>query len=245
MKLIITIIFAAFPVLAETKPVPQDYPIPMETAVGSFENDVDDTWDKIRRLMGESRLKKYGRELNAAISKHDAVSAQKYLDGMISDFPEIKTKEPHAIEYHQGNINFWKKDFEGAYKEFDKVVKALEQKYAKGIPPGGKYSEVNSAFMGDAYFGRGASLMQMKEYASAAADMDKAISITPYKKAYMHMNKCRALFQLKKYKDAAAALDAGYAINPAVVDKAADREIICGTLLENDCKPKACAKVKL
>jgi len=243
MKSLLIAMFIASPAFAvENKPAPQAIAVPMEISVGSFEEDASGVWDKVRQLIGESRVKRYGREITKAIAKHDPVTAQKALDEMMKNHPEIKTKEPHAIEYHQGNINFWKKDFEGAYKEYSTIVKALELAYPNGVPPGGKYSEINAYFMSDAYFGRAASLLQLKKYPEAVADLDKAIAVTPHKRAALYVNKCRALFKMKEYGAAAESLDLAYIVTPVVVDSAQDKKYICEIFVQKGVQSKACAQ---
>lgn len=241
-SLLMAIVIASPCSAADIKSAPQDLAVPMEVSATSFEEDADGVWDKVRRLMGESRVKQYGRAVTRAIAKHDPVTAQQALDEMLQKYPEIKDKEPQAIEYHQANINFWKKDFEGAYGEFDKVVRALEKQFPSGVPPGGKYSEVNAYFMSDAYFGRAATLLQLKKYPGAVEDLDKAIAVTPHKRAVLYVNKCRALFKLKEYAAAAEALDHAYGVTPMMVDNAQDRNYLCQVFSEKGVQAKACAK---
>lgn len=241
MKLLLTLLLAGLPAAAkDSKPVPQDFPVPMETAVRNFEDDVADASAKIRQLMAESRLKGYGWQINYAIAQHDPETAQKALDNMIREFPEIKKEEPHAIEYHQGLIYFWRKDFDAAYKGFDKIINALELKYPNGIPPGSKYYSVNTSFMAEAYFNRGATEMQLRAFARAVVDIDKAFALMP--KAYMQVNKCRALLPLKKYKEAAAAYELAYKIDSKWAKSAEDRPRMCEALLKNGFQPKPCLK---
>lgn len=245
MKSLLIAIFLASPALAaENEPVPQELAVPMEISVGSFEEDSGGVWEKVRGLIGESRVKRYGREITKAIAKHDPVTAQTALDEMLKNHPEIKTKEPQAIEYHQGNINFWKKDFEGAYKEYSSIVKALELAYPNGVPPGSKYSEINAYFMSDAYFGRAASLLQLKKYPESVENLDKAILVTPHKRAALYVNKSRALFKMKEYGAAAESLDLAYAVTPAVVASAQDKAYICETFAKKGVQSKACAQKK-
>ena len=239
MKLLLILILTGLPAAAnDGRSVPQNVAVPMETAIGDFEGDVSDTWAKLRALMGESRREKYGWEINSAIAKRDPGSAQSALDGMLREFPEIKKEEPHAIEYHQGLIYFWGRNFDNAYREFDKLVKALEQKYPHGIPAGGKYSAINTSFMAEAYFNRGAVEMQTRAYARAVTDIDKAFALLP--KAYMQVNKCRALLPLKKYKEAAEAYDLAYKIDPKWAESAEDRSRMCEALLKNGLQPQPC-----
>lgn len=241
-SLLIAMVMASPSFAADNKPAPQDLAVPMEISVGSFEEDADGVWDKVRRLIGESRVKQYGRAVTQAIAKRDPVTAQRALDEMLQKYPEIRDKEPQAIEYHQGNINFWKKDFEGAYSEFDKVVRALEKQYPNGVPPGRKYSEINAYFMSDAYFGRAATLLQLKKYPGAVEDLDKAIAVTPHKRAVLYVNRCRALFKLKEYAAAAESLDRAYLVTPMMVDNAQDRNYLCQVFAEKGVQSKACVK---
>lgn len=220
----------------------QAYPMPMEAAVGSFDRDVHDTWVTVRRLMSEMRLKRYALEINNSIARRNSESAQSALDKLVRDFPDVAKQEPHAIEYHQGLINFWKKDFEGAYLEFDKVVKGMEQQYPGGIPASDPDAASNKSFMADAYFARGAAEMHLGSFKQAVPDIEKTIAMSSKPKAYMYGNKCRALLPLKKYKEAAEAYEVAYRINPKWAEKAEDRHRICDILQKNGFQPQACAK---
>ncbi len=241
-SLLIALVMASPSFATDNNTVPQDLAVPMEITVGSFEEDACGVWEKVRRLIGESRLKQYGRAINQAIARQDPATAQQALNEMLQKYPEIKSKEPHAIEYHQGNINFWKKDFEGAYGQFDAIVRGLEKKYPDGVPPGGKYSESNAYFMSDVYFGRAATLLQLKKYHGAVEDLDKAIAVTPHKRAVLYVNRCRALFKLKEYAAAAEALDRAYLVTPMMVDNAPDRNYLCQVFAEKGVQAKVCAK---
>lgn len=245
MNLIFSIIFAAAPVTAgNPEPVSVSSAVPMELAVDTFEEDAEDVWTKVRRLMSETKLKKYTREINLALAKHEPDAAQKALDGMLRDFPEIGKQEPHAVEYQQGRIDFWRKDFKGAYEEFDKVVKAMSKKYPKGVPPGGKYSELNTAFMSDAYFCRGAALLQLRNYPQAILDFDKAIATSQVPAAFRQLNKGRALIQMRKFKEAAGAYEAAAKIDPDWVKKEEDTAWICRVMAANGHKPEVCQSGK-
>ncbi len=244
MKIIVIILLVGSPIFAaEPQPKTPETAVPMEMPATSFEEDVDDAWDKIRRLLLESKRDKYGKEINRALARHDATAAQSALDGLIKDFPEVLKQQPFAIKYHQGNIAFWKRDFRTAYSELNLLVTTLERKYPNGIPAG-KYAETNTSFMSDAYFGRGATQMQLGRYLEAVSDMDKAQSLVLPKystiKAYIPLNKCRALIKLKNYNAAAEAFGLAYKLNPLVAEKAEDKDYICGSLAKNGLRPKPC-----
>lgn len=245
MKEFLLLVLMTLPAAAnDAAPALKAYPVPMEAAVGSFEGDVSETWAKVRRLMRESRLKEYAWGISNAIARRNSKSAQAALDKMVRDFPDVAKEEPHAIEYHQGLIHFWKKDFDAAYLEFDKVLKGMEREYPNGIPPGAPYAAVNTSFMADAYFARGATAMQFGSFKRAVADIEKTISMSPRPKAYMYGNKCRALLPLKMYKEASEAYDSAYKINPKWVERAEDRTRTCDILLKNGLQPQACLPKK-
>lgn len=225
----------------DVKPVQQDPPpMLMEIAVGSFEEEVDSVSSKLRRLMWESRRESYGRQINNAIATRDPDAAQKALDGLVREYPELKKQEPHAIEYHQGNIAFWRGDLKSAYSEFDKAIKALEQEYPNGVPPGGQYSDMNASFLSGLYFSRGATQMHQGQFAKAILDMDKAISVSPKPIAYMQVNKCRALIALKKYKEATESFELAYKIDSQWAMNTKDKSLICETLAKNSFQPQPC-----
>lgn len=236
MKLLLILLFSALPAFAEDA-VPVS--IPMETSVGNFEDEVASVSARLRQLMFESRLAKYGRQINRSISAHDPETAQAALDNMLRDFPEIKTKEPQAVEHHQSLINFWRKDFAASYKGFDTIIHALEKDYPNGVPPG-KYAAINTSFMAESYFNRGSSEMQLRAFKQAAADFDKAYALMP--KAYMQVNKCRALLPLKKYKEASEAFDLAYKVYPKGLDGIEDKGRICTVLAQNNFNPGPCLK---
>lgn len=236
MKLLLILLFYAIPACAEEA---VSVPIPMETSVGNFEDEVESVSARLRQLMSDSRRERYGRQFNRSIYAHDPDAAQAALDNMLRDFPEIKVKEPQAVEHHQSLIHFWRKDFNTAYSGFDRIVQVLEKEYPHGIPPG-KYTAINTAFMAEAYFNRGSSEMQLRAYKHAAADFDKAYTLMP--KAYMQVNKCRALLPLKRYKEASEALDLAYKINPKGCEGIEDKGRICDVLAQNNFIPKPCLK---
>lgn len=239
MKTLLIILFTVMPLVAsETKTPVQEPPIPMEMAPVSFEDDVSDTWAKIRSLIAGSKREEYWKGIHGAIARHDPEAAQKALDGLIKDFPEVLKQSPFPVKFQQGSIAFWRKDFRQAYTELDRVVKALEQKYPNGIPPG-KYAENNKSFMSDAYFGRGAAQMQLRNYAEAVEDFGKAFSLAA--NPFLPLNKCRALLKLRKYQAAAEEFDMAYRLNPLVTEKAEDNDYLCNVLVKKGFHPKPCA----
>jgi tetratricopeptide (TPR) repeat protein len=241
MKIFLMVMLAVLPVsAAEDRSAQEAVAIPMELDSSAFNNDVESVSEKIRRLLWESRREKYGREINSAIASRDTGSAQKALDGLVRDYPELKKQEPHALEYHQGSINFWNRDFNGAYKEFDAVVKGLEAKYPDGIPAGGKFSEINASFMAGAYFSRGAVEMQRGNFAKADRDISRAILISPKPVAYMYLNRCRTLIRMKKYQEASTVYDLASNVDSGWVTGQPDNSYSCAKLSENGFRPKNC-----
>lgn len=239
MRMLFTIMLAVSPVYSgDTKAVPQDSPVPMEMESTTFEDDVDSASAKILRWITESRERRQVRRIREALVNRDTKSAQEALDTLVRDFPEIKEQEPQAIRFHQGNINFWKRDLDGAYKEYDEAIKALEQEYPKGFPPG-NYLDNNKSFMADLYFGRGATQLHRRKYPEAIADINKAM-LTYQPRAYMMVNKCRAFLRLKKYKEAADAYNAAYKINSEKALEAEDKADICTLLEKNSFRPLPC-----
>ncbi|HOI41331.1 MAG TPA: hypothetical protein PK523_00165 [Elusimicrobiales bacterium] len=241
MKTILLSLLIAFPAAAHGESrteVPEL--IPMELESQSFEVEAETAYQKLKRMLRESRHARCVRNITLAIARRDHEAAQKALDELVAEYPESVRNEPNAIRYHQGSIYFWRKDFENAYKEMDTVVGYLEHKYPKGIPAGGKYSEINAMFMSDAYFARGAAAMQMSRFAQAAGDFEKAFRLAP--KAYIPLNLCRALLRLGKRKEATEAYDQAYSMHAPTAENAEDRGYICGMLAKNDPLPKACVR---
>jgi len=245
MEIVFMLMFAALPAIAaDSAPVSVSSSVPMQMREESFESDAEDVWTKVRRLILESKREKYGREINTAMLNHDPDAAQKALDGMLRDFPEIKEQQPHAIEYHQGGIYYWRKDYNNAYNEFDKVLKAMKKQYPNGIPRGGKYSELNTYFLADAYFGRGAAALQLKNYGQAVADFDKAIAISPRPETFRQVNKGRALIQLGKFKEAAKAYDEAGKLDIEWARKEEDTVWICRIMSAHGLYPTPCPSKK-
>lgn len=239
MRTLLIIFFAVASLTAsETKPSVQEPPIPMELAPVSFEDDVEGTWAKIRRLIAESKRDKYWRGIHSAAARHDPEAVQKALDGLIKDFPEVLKQSPFPVQYQYGIIHFWRRDFRKAYDTLDPIIKTLEHKYPNGIPPG-KYAENNKYFMSDAYFGRGAAQMQLRNYAEAVEDFGKAFSLAA--NPYLPLNKCRALLKLRKFQAAAKEFDMAYQLNPLITEKAEDNDYLCNVLVKEGFHPKPCA----
>src|SRR3989339_2182703 len=181
MESLLVILLVVSPVFSnDGKAVDQDSPVPMNIGVGgsSFDEEVESTYAKIRRLIWESRAKKQVRRISEAIANRDPESAQKELDTLVRECPELKKQEPQAIEYHQGNINFWRGDFKGAYEQFNNAIKTIEQEYPNGLPRGDKYSDRNIFFMGQLYFSRGATLLHQQKYEQAIQDFNKAMLVS-------------------------------------------------------------------
>lgn len=214
--------------------------VPMDVEIDTFDEDMESVSEKIRQLIFASRMKKQVRKISVALSNHDPDAAQKALDELVQGYPELKKDEPLAIDFHQSSINFWRKDFQGAYKGFDEAIKSLEKDYPKGFPQD-KYWKANTAFMADLYFGRAASSLHQGKPQQAVQDFDKAISTTSSPKASLYGNKCRALLQMKKYKEASETLDLAYGISSKWVEAAEDSDTICKTLKKNGFQPKACS----
>jgi len=241
MKSILLSLMIAVPVAANGEyPAGAPEPVLMELESQTFEVEAETAYQKLKRMLRESRREKYVRNITLAVARRDTEAAQKALDELVAEYPEVVRNEPNSIRYHQGGIHFWRKDFEEAYKEMDAVVSSLERKYPKGIPAGGKYSEINAMFMSDAYFARGAAAMQLSRFAQAAGDFKKAFSLAP--KAYIPLNMCRALLRLGKRKEAAEAYDLAFSMNAPTAEKAEDRGYICGMLSKNEPLPKACVR---
>ena len=245
MKLLIMMMLAMQPVSANNnKPVvKQEYVVPADAQGGYFEENAEGVFEKVWRwLFGSSREKDL-RRIYAELSAHDPVAAQNALDTLVRDCPELKNDEPQAIKYHQGMINFWKGDLDGAYKELDEAIKELEPEFHRGFARG-KYWERNTNFMAKLYFSRGVTLLRQKKYQPALADIDLASHTSTQPRAYLYLNKCRALLMLKRYKDAAAEFDLAYRTNPTWVSDTEDKASICAILSQNDFKPQPCVPAK-
>ncbi len=246
MKLLLMLLLVASPAIADdTKAIPPDSPALMGIDVGNFEEDAESVYSKLRRLMFESREKRQVRRINEAIAKRDPETAQKELDTLVRDYPDLKKEEPQAIEFHQATINFWKGDLNGAYEGFNQTIKEVEQEFPNGIVPRDhKYWKENTHFLAKLYFGRGATELHLQKYAQAILDINKAISVSPEPMAYMQFNKCRALLRIKKYKDAAEAYNSAYKIDSTWATNIQDKGEVCTLLEKNGLHPQPCLPKK-
>jgi len=246
MKLLLTIMLASSPAIAgDSKTIPQESPALMDIEVGNFEEDAEDVYSKLRRLMFTSREKRQVWEIGKALTNRDTESAQKALDTLVREYPELKKEEPQAIVFHQATINFWRGDLSGAYEGFNKAIKELEQIFPNGVvPQGHKYWKENTSFMSKLYFGRGATELHQRKYAQAILDIDKAISVSPEPRAYMQFNKCRALLRLNQYKEAAEAYTLAYKIDSTWAVNVEDKVGICTLLGKNGFQPQPCPPKK-
>lgn len=238
MKSLLIIILAALPAAAQNTAVPQEMAVPVQLDSSAFDNDVEGVSEKIRRLIWESRRDKMFRELNSV--QNDPELAQKSLDTLTKEYPEIKKEQLRAFEYHQGRISLFKRDYKGAYGEFDTALRALEEKYQGGTPPQGKYYAINAAFMSDLYMGRGVSLMCLGKDQEALKDMNRAIMLSPKARAYMQAERARALIRLRKYQEASEAYDNAYHTDPKWAGTSGYQAQICGALAKKGFQPQAC-----
>lgn len=246
MKLFLIILLAAAPVIAaDTKAPAQNTPPAVDVPVGTFEEDSEDIWEKIRRMIFESRQRKQVRRIDDALRRHNPNEAQEALDTLLKEFPELKEQEPQAVQYHQANIDFWRGDFKTAYAAYDTAIKELEEIYPNGNVPRGKpYWENNASFLAELYLDRGVTAMNQQKYQQAVTDIDKAITVSPTPRAYMHINKCRALVQLNQYKEAADAYNQAYKFNPKWAANSENRDEFCAVLAKNNFPAIACQQRK-
>lgn len=242
MSLLLTIMFAVSPAIAgDSKDVPQNSPVLVAEPVGNFEEEAESVFERLRRLMFASRVKRQVRNINEALAKHDPASAQKSLDTLLREHPELKKDEPQAMEFHQANIDFWRGDFNSAYEKYNTAIKELEKEYPNGIvPKGGPYWENNASFLAELYLSRGVTEFNQQKYAQAILDIDKAISVSPKPWAYMQINKCRALLRLKQYEKATEVYNLAYKINPDWAAKEENKVEFCATLEKNGFHPQPC-----
>lgn len=239
MKLILTLMLAALPAAAaEDNTSLQELAVPVQLDSSAFDSNVESVSEKIRRLIWESRRDKNFREVNNSARNPEA--AQTALDTLTKEYPELKKEEPHAFEYQQGRIWLFKKDYDGAYKEFDSALKALETKYSNGLPPQGPYYENNASFMADLYMGRGVTKICKGMVDEAIKDINRGILISPKPRAYMQSERCRALVLLKRYQEASAAYDVAFGIDHDWPSKSGYHAKICEALGKKGFQPKAC-----
>lgn len=241
MKLLLIIVLTVLPALADdSKAIPQDSPALIGIEVGNFEEDAESVYSKLRRLIFESREKRQVRRINEAIAKRDPEAAQKALDTLVREYPDLQT-----ITYHQAAINFWKGNLSGANEGFTKAISEVEQKFPNGnVPREHQYWKENTHFLGKLYFGRGATELYQRKYAQAILDIDKAISISPEPLAYMQFNKCRAHLRIKQYKEASEAYALAYKIDSAWSVSMGDNKEICTLLGKNGFQPQPCLPKK-
>lgn len=238
MKSLLILILTALPAAAQNTAVPQEMAVPVQLDSSAFNNDVESVSEKIRRLIWESRRDKMLRELNS--SQNDPEQAQRSLDTLAKEYPELKKEQPRAFEYHQGRISLFKRDYKGAHAEFDTALRILEEKYQGGNPPQGKYYAINAAFMSDLYMGRGVSLMCMGKDQEALKDMNRAIMLSPKARAYMQAERARALIRLRKYQEASDAYDTAYHTDPKWAASSGYQGQICSALAKKGLQPQAC-----
>lgn len=240
MRILIILMLAAAPAGASGEEAAAvSVSMPDGVGVGSFEEDADTVYAKLRRLMLDSRKERFNWQLNHALDQRDPAGAQAAMDALLKEFPESKAEEPNSLKYHQGGICFWRGDFDGAWREFDSAAKALERKYPEGIPPG-PYAKLNATFMSSIYFSRGAAELHRKRYAPAAADMEKAIAAAPEPRAYMHINKCWALLSMGKYREAALSYDRAYAIDAKFLAASEKDYPVCPQITAHGAQARLC-----
>lgn len=242
MKSLIIILLSVAPGIASANSagdqvVRQEMAIPIEMDSSSFDDDVESTSEKIKRLIFESRRQQMIRAVNSP--QRDPDAAQRALESLEKENPELLKEQPHAFSFMRGGISFWKKDFAGAYANYDEAIRSLERKYPNGVP-GGPNQEKNSSFLSEIYMGRGTSAMFLGRNEEAVADMDRAMRIAPKIYAFMHMNKCRALVRQQKYKEAAEALDKAQSLDSAWLASKTDKPGICAILSKHGQPSQAC-----
>lgn len=221
-------------------PPPIPAAVPAGTIVGDFDEDAETVYERLRRLMLDSRRDNYLTDMDQAIARRDPGAAQKAMDALDKEFPELRKEEPDAFSYHQGGIDFWKGDMAKAYEDFDGTLRRLERKYKKGIPPG-PYATRNAYFMSTVYFSRGSTELQMGRYSDAVSDIEKAIKLCPKRKAYMFANECWAFLLLGKYPEAAGAYDSALEIDRKFTIAAERSSGFCRRFPAGEAKPKVCA----
>lgn len=240
MKYLLILALAALPAAAaSTQDVQQDLAVPIQLDSSAFDNDVESISEKVRRLLWESRKEKYIRDINSVRNNPD--SAQIALESLEKEYPELKKAEPHAFEYHHGRVALFKRDYAGAFTEFNTALATLEAKYQGGNPPRNQYYEINASFMSDLYMGRGVSLMCQGKDKEALKDMNRAINLSPKARAYMQAERARALIRLKRYQEATDAFDSAFGTDPKWAAGSEYETQICGALVKKGFKPKACA----
>ena len=239
MILLVLTIPAGAAIAAVSKPEQQEeVAVPMDLdATSTFNNDVESVSEKIRRLMFESRREARIRAINSA--QRDPVAAEKALEAIEQSEPELKKQQPQAFSLFHGNITFWKRDFAGAYKNFDEAIWFLNQNFPNGFPADKNY-EKNASFVTEVYMGRGSAAMFLGKDKEAVKDFDVALKTSPKPYAYMYMNKCRALVHLKEYKEAAEALDSAQGLDANWIAGKEDKPAICDILSQNGLQPLAC-----
>ncbi len=242
MKYLILALISVMPASAAVRetveqPVPQELAIPMDMDSSSFEGDIESVSQKLKRLLFETRRQQMIRAVNSP--QRDPDAAQRALASLEKENPELLKEQPHAFSFMRGGISFWKKDFSGAYANYDAAVRSFNTKYPAGIPGGQSY-EKNASFVSEMYMGRGTSAMFIGRNEEAVADMDKAIRIAPKVYAFMHMNKCRALVRQQKFKEAAEALDKAQGLDAAWLASKTDKPDICVILSKHGQLPQAC-----
>ncbi len=240
MKILMIMCLAAVPVSAASPAAEttETLTVPIELDSSSFNDDVESASEKIRRLIWESKKEKYFHDINS-VSNNPEV-AQKALDALERDYPELKKEQPRAFEFQHGRVELFKKNYKGAYGQFNTALATLESKYEGGIPPRNQYYEINASFMSDLYMGRGVSLMCMGRDEEALKDMNRAIFLSPKARAYMQAERARALIRLKRYQEAVEAYNSACSTDLKWAVASDYHPQICGALLKKGFKPSAC-----
>lgn len=231
-KILITLLFCFCQGAASAGNTPEIM-VPEET--GDFEGDIEEASARIRRLMSNDRVSGQAVRMAEHIAARDTASAQKVLDRLRGEHPELK--DDCALRMGQSLIYFWQGDYGKAYEQIDAVVRQIERVFPGGVKPGNTdASETEN--IAEAYFTRSSIARQLGFPSKAVSDIDKAFVLSP--RPHMPLNKCRALMLMGKYEEAAAALDTAYRMDPAVT-RSGDRERICGEFSKRDIKSASCA----
>lgn len=231
-KLLLILLALQFPSAAHAAPAPA--PGEVSVGAGNFEGDVEEASLRIRQIMRNNRVNGQATRVVELINKREPEFAQKVLDQLQRDYPELK--DDCAFRMDQSLIYFWRGDYQNAYAKIDGVIRQVEAAFPNGVKPGDT-DESEAANIAEAYFTRSSIARKLGMPGRAVADIDKAFLLDP--KPYMALNKCRALLKLGRHGEAAAALNTAYKMS-AKTAESSDKGWMCREFSRHGLQPDAC-----
>ena len=217
----------------------QSQSLPADKNLAYFEDDVRATSEQIKEEIRKFHMGAMFDRIMDLVSRRDAIDAQKTLDAVVKDSPELKQNA--VVDLFQGEIYFWKGDYKNAYASADKIVRRIEDDYGPRGPQKKDNNDSENAFLSDTYFNRGTAGMRLYKIKESVADFDKAFELMP--RAFIPLNKCRALLAMERYQEAARAFEQAFEMNAETADSS-DKDLICKHIGGHGFKIAACESYK-